>query len=354
MFYRCISLIIIIFLGFETSAQELNLEILIKDKQYKKIASYFETSRVPKSYKEHASLVLAYKNLGELSKLINTLEASVKLYPKKDVLVRELSKAYLDKSKTYTTVAYTFSNDPKKDKNKDKEKDDEHKKNLNLKQEYFVKALKLLDDLKNKNPSSVNLTALINFQIENQRIDQAESLLEVYSKSFTNRQTYYSLLCEVHFKKKLFTEALESCANAKKSSDVALLRYVEAKESIDSEKLKIESLVTASGRFPASSSINLEIGRRFFSEGKFKESIFYLKKSNEIKESSEAFRLIAESKFSLKDYEASIKNFKNACRIETGPKAHIFNKIRALSKKLPDNNPYFESFRSQMARCKHA
>ena len=329
-------MIIIVFVSLEARSEDLRS--LIKQKKYKEVVSYFDTKQAPKNYKENAYLILAYKKLGKLNKLISALEASVKAYPDKEVLIRELSSAYEQKSH--------FVSDKKSTK-KSKEKNEDHSK-----RKHYLKALNLLNDLRDKNPSPENLTSFIKFLIRNKDYNQAEGVLEFYSRTYTKGDTYYSFLCEVQFKKKFYGEAMNSCGMVK-DNDAVFLKHVQAKEMFEQSEMESKNLIAAGSRFPASTSIHLEIGKRLFSEDKFKQSINYFTKANQKNPTAEAYRLIAESEFSLQNYSASLDSFKKACEIETGSKAHIYSKIRLFSKKVPKGNPIHEPFKLEIARCKH-
>ena len=308
----------------------MDLKILAKGKKYEKIVSHFKTQPPPTAYRDYGYLILAYKNLNQTNNLVIVLEDVIKLFPDKDVLKRELALAYEQKSLSY----------------KDKEM-------VKLKKEYHIKALTILDDLKNNKPSAANLTAFIHFRLGNQEYDEVEALLDFYSRSHPKGELYYSLLCEVQYKKKFYSESIKSCKKIKDKSDIALLRYVKSKENLENIDSGSDNLISFSSRFPASTSIYLEIGRRLLNEGNFKKSIFYLKKASQLKPTSEAYRMIAESYFGVKDYIASLDYFRKACKIETGSKSHIYNKIRLFLKKMPKSEEIFNEFRLEISRCKH-
>ena len=307
-----------------------DIKTLVKEKKYKSIVTHYKTQSAPKSYKDYGYLILAYKNLKQLNDLIITLKDALRLFPNKDVLKRELAVAYEKKSLTYTD-----------------------KKMTNLKKEYYTKARDLLEGLKDKKPSAINLTAFIYFHLRNQKFNQVESLLDLYSRSYSKGQTYYSLLCEVQFEKKLYGEAMKSCKQVKDSKDTALLRYVKAKEYVEKINPVSKNIISFSSRFPASPLVHLEIGKRFFNEGHFDKSIFHLDKVNDLEPSGEGFRMVAQSHFENKNYSAALNNFRRACEIETGSKFHIYNTIRLLSKKMPKSNSLFDEFELEISRCKH-
>lgn len=338
-------------MSFEAAAKTEDIVSLMRQKKYKSVVSYFDTTEAPKNYKEHAYLILAYKKLGETNKLLKALESAVKSYPKKEILVRELSSAYEQKANSFGDKKIVKKVD-KKSSSKSAGSEEVNPSDY-VKTDYYLKALNLLSELKDKNPSPENLTAFLKFLMRNKDYDQAEGILEIYSRTYKKGDTYYSFLCEVQFEKKFYGEAVESCEKIKDSTDVAFLRYFQAKERFEQSEIKANSLITAASRFPASSSVNLEIGKRLFSEGKFEESITHLKKANQSDPTGEAYRLIAESEFSLQNYSVALNFFKKACKVETGSKSHIFDKIRLLSKRLPKKNSLYEAFKLEITRCKH-
>ena len=328
--YRFFKAIIIVLLTSSAFAETSNLSDLAKQKKYKEIVFHFKTQSTPQTYKDFGYLILAYKNLNDLNKLTLTLEDAIKSFSDKDVLKRELAEAYEKKSLSYID-----------------------EKMANLKKEYYLKAYNTLDELKTKKPTANNLTAFINFHMRNEKFNEVEALLDLYSRSYPMGQAYYSILCEVNFKKKLYVEAVESCKNVKDDKDTALLRYVKSKEIVEKSDPDSKSLLNFASRFPASPSVHLEIGKRFLSEGKYENSIYYLKKANDLMPTSEGFRMIAESHFGIQNYRSSLSNFRKACRLETGSKSHIHNKIRLLSKKMPKKDPVYNSFELEISRCKH-
>jgi tetratricopeptide (TPR) repeat protein len=328
--YRFFKGLIIALVALPALAETIDLATLVKEKKFEKIVFHFRTKTSPKSYKDYGYLILAYKNLDQLNNLVTTIEDALKLFPDKDVLKRELALAYEQKSMTYTD-----------------------KKMANLKQEYYIKALTVLEDLKNTKPTAINLTAFIHFHLRNQKYNEVEALLDLYSRSYPKGETYYSLLCEVQFEKKLYSEAVQSCEQIKDKRDMALLRYVKSKEQVEKINPDSDSLLSMSSRFPASPIVHLEIGKRLLSEGNFEKSIFHLNKANRLEPTSEGFRMIAESHFGVKDYATSLDYFRKACKIETGSKSHIHNKIRLLSKKMPKSSDVYNDFQLEISRCKH-
>ena len=328
--HRFIALIIIGLLASTSSAQEIDLRALSIQKRYDEVVSHFDTTKAPKTYKDYGYLVLAYKNLNNLNKLISTLEEASKNFPEKDVLKRELANAYEKKSLTYMD-----------------------KKMATLKQDLYLKALTLLSELKDSKPTAQNLTAFIHFHLRNESYDEAAALLELYSRSYKKGVTYYSLLCEVQFKKKLYGEAVSICSKVKDKKDDALLRYVKAKENFEKVDPNSDRLISVSSRFPASASVHLEIGKRLLSEAKYEQSLHHLNKANKLEPTGEGYRMQAESEFALQNYVASLDSFRKACSTETGSKSHIHNKIRVLSKQMPKGEEIYDDFVLEISRCKH-
>lgn len=328
--YRFLKVIIIGLFASTVHAETTDIKTLVKEKQYEKIVFHYRTHSSPTTYKDYGYLILAYKNLNQLNNLVITLEDALKLFPERDVLKRELASAYEQKSLSYVDVNMK-----------------------NLKQEYYIKAFTVLEELKNNRPTAINLTAFIHFYLRNQKYDEVEALLDLYSRSYTKGETYYSLLCEVQFKRKLYGEAVKNCGKIKDKKDLALLRYVKSKENLEKAVPDSQSLISMASRFPASPSVHLEIGKRLLGEGSFKKSILHLKKANQLEPSSDGYRMIAEGLFGLKEYALALNNFRKACKVETGSKSHIHNKIRVLSKKMPKSEELYNEFQLEISRCKH-
>ena len=150
-FYRVFSIISVILIHVISVDSLANLKDLYKQGQYEKIVSQFETGNAPPTYQDFAFLILAHKKLDNINKLIEVLETAVKKHPDKDVLKRELSLAYENKSNTYTDTL----------------------KHEAIKQDFFVKAISVLDELKEKKPTPENLTAFIHFYIRNKNFTEA-------------------------------------------------------------------------------------------------------------------------------------------------------------------------------------
>ncbi len=311
--------------------EDLNFEKYLKDKKFKEIVSYYETIKSPQTIKDYGYLVKAYKKLNKVDKSISTLEEVNKKYKDLDVFKRELAKAYEKKYETFYT-----------EKTKD------------LKKSYYLKALNIHEELRSKRPTKINFYSYINFNMRYKNYDEIEVLLDEYKTKYKSDKFYFSTLCSLKFENKLYQEASEFCVKVKDKDEQSFLYYVKSKEFEKQLKGDSENLIKQSGRFPASSSVNFEIGKRLFLEDKFLDSLTYLGKASKISPSGEIFRLIAESYFELEKYVDSLKNFRKACMVEKKSKSHIFNKIRVFSKKIPKDNPIQEKFMLEVSRCKHS
>lgn len=310
-----------------------NLSELYKKKEYEKIVSQFEAGDEPPNYKDFAFLALAHKKLNNTNKLIQVLETAVTKYPDKDVLKRELSLAYEKKSNTYT----------------------DSKKHEAIKKEYFVKAITVLDELKEKKPTPENLTAFIHFYIRNQNFTEANSLLEIYSRDFPKGKNYYSLLCEAQFKQGHFSDALTSCGylvKEKFAHDRANLYYIESLEELGKKELVKTELEKLPSRFPASANVHLELGKRHLEAGESQKGLEHLKKHIAIEPSDEGLVLAAEQMFENKDFEKALETYIQACRQHKEPRKPLILKLRTAASKIPPDHPLAKNYELEVERCK--
>jgi len=221
--------------------EDLNFKKFLKDKKYKEIVSYYETIKSPQTIKDYAYLVTSYKKLGRIDKNIRTLEEANKKHKNLDVFKRELAKAYEKKYETFYT-----------EKTKD------------LKQSYYLKALNIHEELRSKRPTKNNFDSYISFNMRYKNYDEVEVLLEEYKTKHKSDEFYFTTLCSLKFENKLYQEASESCSKVKDKDEQSFLYYVKSKEFEEQLKSDSENLIKQSGRFPASSSVNFEIGKRLF------------------------------------------------------------------------------------------
>lgn len=333
-FYR-VFIIFSVILGLIISEKSnADLAKLYKQKKYETIVSQFETGEEPPSYKDFAFLVLAHKKLNNVNKIITVLEKAVKKYPDKDVLKRELSLAYENKSNTFTQSL----------------------KHEEIKKEYFIKAISVLDELKEKKPTPENLTAFIHFYIRNKNFTEANSLLEIYSRDFPKGKNYYSLLCEAQFKQAQFTDAIESCGYLVKEDfghDLANIYYIESLEEMGRKELVKKELQELPSRFPASANVHLELGKRFLESGESEKGLAHLKKHIDIDPSDEGLVLAAEEMFLNKNFDGALETYIKACQQHKEPRKPLILKLRSASKKIPKSHPLAKRYELEVDRCKY-
>lgn len=327
------SICIVFFLfGSESFGQESQVLSDFKLGKYESVVNQIETQK-DYTYKDHIFLAASYKNLKKYNKLIEVLKRASKKFPEKDLLKRELAQAYELKAKSYADV----------------------KIYQNLRKENFVKANAILNDLKITNPTAQNLTAYIDYYVRQKDYDEALSLLELYARSYPKGKNYYTKLCEFNFLAKNYDTSLVVCKKASKievSQKKSMLYYLKTLKNLGEKEMAEEKTLAQANRFPASVDLQVEAGKIESEKGNSKSSLDYLDRALKIKKTDEALVLKAEELYKIKDYQASLDYFIEACKQHKEPRMPLVLKIKHAGRSLAKKHPFRKKFLSEVDRCK--
>ncbi len=369
MFFRILLLNVLVFCLLPATSLAHEALKLYKAKNYEKaieVISLKKSNGLKLSFKEHVVLIKSHQKLSNTNLYLSTLRQATRLFPKKDVLKRELSRALEEESESFKNQkiyarleASLRSNKDKKSEKKEGVSDEAYIKEalsktakVSLKKE----AMDTLYDLYIKSPTKENFTALIKFYERQKNHQEALALLELYGEKRRKGRIYYSYLCKIQYEARLFSSALETCErliNRHPNEETGHLYHSKSLKAMGQTELAQKRVVQLKGRFPASGSLQFEIGKSLISEGKIEEGLSHLQKHIEIESSDEALVLKAEALFDLGEYEKSLKAFVAACKQHKEPRRPLFLKMRKVASKISRSLPIRKRFDQEIKSCKY-
>lgn len=360
--FRVMLLILLVFPSFYSLAEietKVDAVSLYKSKDFNGALKAVQAKRSRKeelTYKDHIVLIKSYEKLSKHNQQLATLRSAVLLYPKRDVFKRELVKVLEAKSNSHNNnIAYAKMLEDAKKGNKTAA-EIEILKRSSMKVLLQAEAVKLLNDLYTDSPTKENFTALIQFYNEKEFYEEALGLLELYGRSKPKRVMYYSYLCEAQYKAKLYSTALETCRGLSKNypkKDIGHLYYVKALEKVGELELAQNGLIELKGRFPASGSMQFEIGKALIAKGKYSEGLSHLEKHIKLESTDEALVLKAETLFKIGSYEEALAAYITTCKQHKEPRKPLFVKINIAAKSLDRSSLIRKKYEKAVRSCKY-
>lgn len=320
--------------GFLTPTLAQDVVELYKRKDYKAALALIQSQK-EKTYKDYALQALIQDKLGDWDEKIKTLKKAAQAFPEKDILKRELSKTLEKRAKSYPEGNQIFAK---------------------LKTKLLNEAAQTLLELYKKNPSPTNFTALLNYYDRGEDYDETLALLELYAREHKKGKIYYSYLCRVHFKSKLYRDALRSCGYTAEHYPKEVesnFFYAKSLEETGKQQDAEARYVEMATRFPASQNFQLDAAKTLLKEGKVKEGLEHLEQHIQLGEpEDEALHLKAQHLFDLQNFDEALEAYIALCKQKEEPRKPLVKEFERQAKVIQDLQ-LRKKYQLEAGRCKY-